>query len=336
MNKIGMWMVVGIVAALCFTSTGSTQTEDEILALHEAAQQALLDQNIELYQTEYDAPDGVWDFVPFPAPLTEHEQGQAFFNELFQAFPDFTFSEGLTLVHGNVLVEEHSLVGEHKDVWQGIPPVDPPNTIQFAHLDIFEHKIDENGKLVRYHSTTYMDMQVVMIQMGAMPVVDAPAFEASFDLPDPVPTGRSPLEVITASDALWNEKDLVNYAKDFTPDAELFIAALGIPMDLNAYIGAQEMYLESFSNRKMELVRRIDMGDGWIVNEVVFAGTHDGPFLGIPPTGRPFRVRGVNFGRINEQGLISYSHTYYDGITLLTQLGLLPGSSSSENWELYK
>ena len=118
-------------------------------------------------------------------------------------------------------------------------------------------------------------------------------------------------------------------------DADFLIAAFGIPLDRSAYVAAQEMYSVAFPNRIMEMIRRIDCGDGWVVTEVIFKGSHDGPFFGIPATGRPFEVRGVNLVRVDEQGYITYLHTYYDSVTLLAQLGLLSDSSSSENWELY-
>jgi predicted ester cyclase len=61
--------------------------------------------------------------------------------------------------------------------------------------------------------------------------------------------------------------------------------------------------------------------DGAAVAEARYRGTHTGPFLGIPPTGRsidlPIAVV-VTF----EDGLMAGERFYYDLATLLRQLGV--------------
>jgi steroid delta-isomerase-like uncharacterized protein len=52
-------------------------------------------------------------------------------------------------------------------------------------------------------------------------------------------------------------------------------------------------------------------------------GTHDGPFLGVPPTGRTVRYTGMDLNRI-AGGKIVESWVNYDALALLQQIGLVP------------
>jgi steroid delta-isomerase-like uncharacterized protein len=55
----------------------------------------------------------------------------------------------------------------------------------------------------------------------------------------------------------------------------------------------------------------------------VAKGTHRGPLMHIPPTGRPFEVRGVSLLRIDE-GKIAEALYLWDVAGLLRAVGLLP------------
>jgi predicted ester cyclase len=53
------------------------------------------------------------------------------------------------------------------------------------------------------------------------------------------------------------------------------------------------------------------------------AGTHSGPFLGIPPTGRSFDMAGIDIYRIENHRMAEHWHVV-DQLTMLQQLGLVP------------
>jgi predicted ester cyclase len=53
------------------------------------------------------------------------------------------------------------------------------------------------------------------------------------------------------------------------------------------------------------------------------AGMHSGPFLGIPPTGRSFKMAGIDIYRIENHRMAEHWHVV-DQLTLLQQLGLVP------------
>ena len=52
-------------------------------------------------------------------------------------------------------------------------------------------------------------------------------------------------------------------------------------------------------------------------------GTHVGDFVGIPPTGRSFRIAGIDVHRLDNGRLAEHWHVV-DQLTMLQQLGLIP------------
>lgn len=56
----------------------------------------------------------------------------------------------------------------------------------------------------------------------------------------------------------------------------------------------------------------------------VATGTHDGPFMGLPPSGRALRWTGMAIYRMDTAGLITERWQEIDGLALFAQLGLLP------------
>jgi steroid delta-isomerase-like uncharacterized protein len=88
-----------------------------------------------------------------------------------------------------------------------------------------------------------------------------------------------------------------------------------------------ERYTTGFSDLRIELTNLFGAGD-WVFAEAVGRGTNDGPLVSpggeIPATGRRIEVRFGMVFRV-EGGQIAESREYYDAMTFLTQLGLMPG-----------
>jgi steroid delta-isomerase-like uncharacterized protein len=60
-----------------------------------------------------------------------------------------------------------------------------------------------------------------------------------------------------------------------------------------------------------------------VVTRFVWTGTHRGPFLGIPATGRSVEVKGVVIDRL-EDGKMADSRILMDTFSLMQQLGVIP------------
>lgn len=76
----------------------------------------------------------------------------------------------------------------------------------------------------------------------------------------------------------------------------------------------------AFPDQRNE-VHSIRHADDAVIVELDLLGTHGGPFLGIPPTGREFRCRMVAIF-VFEGDRIVCERVYFDANTILTQLGL--------------
>jgi predicted ester cyclase len=64
--------------------------------------------------------------------------------------------------------------------------------------------------------------------------------------------------------------------------------------------------------------------DEKLVAYVTTQGTHLGPFMGAPPTGKRFEARGVDIFAFNEAGLVSDHWGAFDALGVMMQLGLIP------------
>jgi len=65
-----------------------------------------------------------------------------------------------------------------------------------------------------------------------------------------------------------------------------------------------------------------DAGDA-VVSVLAMWGTHGGPMGELPPTGKPFTLRGVQILRFDERGGIVAHDNFFDQLSFLVQLGLM-------------
>ena len=314
-----------LIALGGFFQKATAATEEEMRATMQGILAALNAHDVaqmSLYWTD----DIVYDFVPQPPPLNGKEEVAAFFGGLFQGVPDFHSTQTRILVSGNIMVTEAMATGTHLGELSGIPATG--NSLQLAPLHIWEF---EGDKVKR--STEYLDMASMLMQIGLMPAaeLDPALLVPSFTVPEAEPTGLSPLEADAEAQSRWNTHDLSFYAKVVHSNAEFLIAALGLTLNRDAYIASQELYFLGFPDLRMEAVRTIDMGDGWVLNEVVWKGTHTGLYFDILATGRPVEMRGGLLSRYDADGLITNLNIYFDNLTLLAQLGLFPPPDPEAN-----
>jgi steroid delta-isomerase-like uncharacterized protein len=92
-------------------------------------------------------------------------------------------------------------------------------------------------------------------------------------------------------------------------------------------------YLEGFKRAMPDaraVISRMYEADDTIIVEGRLLGTHTGPLAGpdgdVEPSGRTIDVPFADFSRIQDGKIVAY-HTYYDQISFLTQLGLMPESA---------
>ena len=71
----------------------------------------------------------------------------------------------------------------------------------------------------------------------------------------------------------------------------------------------------------------IEQGDRFAARWVARA-TQKGPFMGVPPTGKPVTSHGVFYGRIAD-GKIAEGWVFADNLSVLQQLGAVPPASQN-------
>jgi steroid delta-isomerase-like uncharacterized protein len=119
----------------------------------------------------------------------------------------------------------------------------------------------------------------------------------------------------------WNARgaDAVDglFAPDFA-DQQL-AQVLGGPVTLDGLKERLRALEGALGRARFEEQEMVAEGDRVVVRWTMY-GTHEGPFLGLPATGRPYRVDGVNLFRVVD-GRIAERWSFLDVPALLAQLG---------------
>ena len=308
-KRFALMMVAGLMVV---ATQAVAQTPAELLAVRDAADKALNAHDVDT-QVSYWTDDCVYDFVPLPTPFRGKAVARTFFEGLLAGIPDFTATASHVWAAGNIVVVECVARGTQTGEWMGIPPTG--KSIQMPHIDLYEF---EGTKIKR--GATYGDMASLMMQLGVMPPSQLPELVPSFIVPDPEPTGLSPVAAAVEAINRWNSHDLTRYAKMIRSDATFFIAPFGAPMDRNGWLAASELYFKAMSDVHVYITRTTDLGNGWVLVEDVAHGTHDGPFFGVPPTGVPTSVRQVLLFHMDTDGRLQSMNAYFDNLTVLNQM----------------
>jgi len=106
----------------------------------------------------------------------------------------------------------------------------------------------------------------------------------------------------------------------------------GIPPEMaNGHEGFKRVlggFVEAFPDLHLAVQFTV-ADDDRIVLYVSTTGTHRGPFMGAPPTGKQFKVNGTDIFRFNDEGKVSAHWGVFDTFGMLAQLGLLPPPGQS-------
>jgi steroid delta-isomerase-like uncharacterized protein len=98
----------------------------------------------------------------------------------------------------------------------------------------------------------------------------------------------------------------------------------GLPPDVTkGYRGFQTVlggFISAFPDLHLDIEFMIAEGDR-VMAHVRTTGTHKAPFMGFPPTGKSFAVRGVDILRFDDEGKVSAHWGVFDTKGMLTQLG---------------
>jgi steroid delta-isomerase-like uncharacterized protein len=120
--------------------------------------------------------------------------------------------------------------------------------------------------------------------------------------------------------AAYDNHDAVTLAADYTTDCVIESPSGGIH---HGRAAAEQWLKTVFHALDVKMHQDSLLIDGDVVAQVLsMEGTDDGQFLGLPPTGRSFRLPAV-FLYVLKDGQIASERRIYDFTGLLMQVGLL-------------
>jgi predicted ester cyclase len=111
-----------------------------------------------------------------------------------------------------------------------------------------------------------------------------------------------------------NEHRFDDLAEFVAPD----VVIDGIERNLDAYAEALRAVIRAFPDYRWEL-RHLLVDPPWIAAHFADTGTHRGPFIGVPATGRPVSTQEFAFYRV-DAGRIAEVWGTADNLHLLQQL----------------
>jgi C-1 hydroxylase len=120
----------------------------------------------------------------------------------------------------------------------------------------------------------------------------------------------------------WNTKDLDRFDDLMSETCRLTVGDATMSCGPAATRGIAEHWLTGFPDYRFELLDLIAEGDK-VVARMPFTGTHSGPVLDLPPSGREVSVSEIVIFRI-VGGKIVEAWEEYDEIGLRRQVGALP------------
>ena len=94
------------------------------------------------------------------------------------------------------------------------------------------------------------------------------------------------------------------------------------PLDWPAHQQYASAFVTAFPDCHHVIEDQVADADN-VVTRITFRGTHQGPLMGIPPTGKQIAIGGMSWFRISN-GLIAEEWTHFDRLGLMVQLGVAP------------
>lgn len=93
----------------------------------------------------------------------------------------------------------------------------------------------------------------------------------------------------------------------------------GVEHDIEGSMEMLAMYTNAFSDFKVDVHRRMEMGDVAVM-EATISGVHSNDMPGVPATGRAVEVEYCDIMEIRD-GAVFREHDYHDNLDLMQQLG---------------
>ena len=120
----------------------------------------------------------------------------------------------------------------------------------------------------------------------------------------------------------FNERDWEAERAVRTDDYVAHMSGAPGPLDNEGWAGFMAMFTSAFTDARITIDNAIEDGD-FVASRWTITGTHDGPFQGIPATGKSVAIPGVDMSRVVD-GKIAEHWAQFDLIGVMQQIGAMP------------
>lgn len=194
--------------------------------------------------------------------------------------------------------------GTQRGSFQGVPPSGRPIEVVTHHTFRFA-----DGKIVGHRIA--VDIADIMRQISAGPAT--PEANKAFAI-------RLYEEVI-------NQEDRAVIDAIFAADVVLHDPLSGSQQGVEAFKGLLGMFDAAFPHHRVAVETVLAEGDYVVVLHTHYA-THNGPFMGLAPTGKAVAVGGLELFRFANGRIVDFWRKD-DDVSLLLQLGALPAPQAA-------
>lgn len=123
----------------------------------------------------------------------------------------------------------------------------------------------------------------------------------------------------------FNERNWTLESSFRTSDFRAHMSATPAVLDSDGWLGFLRGLTVSFPDVQITITHAIaekdTVGCRWTMT-----GTHQGPFMGVPPTGRQMTIEGLDFSRVVD-GKVAEHWAQFDAVSAMIQIGALPAPS---------
>ena len=157
------------------------------------------------------------------------------------------------------------------------------------------------------------------------PTAPAAAEEPAAPVEAPASPAMSPAEAqrkaLAEYAAAWDAGDADAAASFYSAGAVIKLAGAPDVTGSGAIHGLVAANLGMSSDDKTPFTRLFSDGNV-VIGEWVWAGTHTGDLMGLPPTQKPFGLKGISIYFFDDAAKLKAAHAYIDMGTLMSQLGV--------------
>ncbi len=133
----------------------------------------------------------------------------------------------------------------------------------------------------------------------------------------------SPIDCVKRVIECDNGRDAAGYRAILHDDYRAWVHGQEHTVGADAEVAALEGWWKASSDVVLEPIAMVER-DGLVTLRYTLEGTHDGELLGLPATGRRFRVENCTLLEVVD-GKVRCAHRYSDTMGLMRQLGVSGG-----------